>query len=149
MAKTEHTFLLQEGQWKASGTYYDHKGQATPIHGNAIIQHSEEGWINRSTMQLATEKSVSFENLYEIEPLEAGLEATIWETQHAALGLMTGTLVVVGDALIMSYAAEGGHYTGNETLHKIDDTHYESWGVLWQGDQKISSWTAKMERITA
>ena len=147
MAKTDHTFLLKEGQWKATGTYFDHKGQSNAISGHAIIQHSEEGWINRSTMQLASEPAVSFENIYEIEPMEAGMETTIWETQHAALGLMTGTLVVVGDALIMSYAAEGGHYTGNETLRRVDDTHYQSWGVLWQGDQKISSWTADMERI--
>lgn len=144
-----HTFLLQEGDWSASGTYFDHKGQATPITGRASIRHEEERWLNRSTMQLENDKPVAFENLYDIEPLEQGLESTIWETQHASLGLMMGTLVVVDDALIMSYTAEGGHYSGSETLRKIDEGRYQSWGVLWQGDQKISSWTAQLERIEA
>lgn len=143
-----HTFLLQEGDWSASGMYYDHRGYATPITGQACICHEEERWLNRSTMQLETDHPVSFENIYDIEPLEQGLEATIWETQHASLGLMMGTLVIVDDALIMSYSAEGGHYTGSETLRRIDDDHYQSWGVLWQGDQKISSWTARLERYS-
>ncbi|MEZ0372629.1 MAG: hypothetical protein ACAI44_26295, partial [Candidatus Sericytochromatia bacterium] len=147
MAQTEHTFLLKEGQWRATGTYYDHKGQATAISGHASISHQEDGWINRSAMKLEAEPPVAFENVYEIEPLDAGMETTIWETEHAMLGLMMGTLVVVEDALIMSYAAEGGNYTGTETLRRIDADHYQSWGVLWQGDQKISSWSANLERI--
>lgn len=147
MAKIEHTFLLQEGRWQAKGTYFDHRGQATPISGQSIVIHQEEGWINSSVMELAANPPVSFENVYEIEPMEAGLETTIWETEHASLGLMMGTLVVIDDALIMSYVAEGGHYTGNETLYRVDANRYQNWGVLWQGDQKISSWSATLERI--
>lgn len=149
MATSEHTFLLKEGQWRATGTYFDHRGQTTPITGRSVVRHTEDGWISRSEMELASQPPVRFENTYEIEPLEAGMETTIWETEHASLGLMMGTLAVVDEALILSYVAEGGHYTGNETLQRLDADHYRSWGVLWQGDQKISSWSATLERIEA
>lgn len=144
---SQHTFLLQAGHWQATGTFYDHRGRAIPIQGTADVSHEEERWLNHSQMQLLTQPPLSFTTLYDIEPMEANMESTIWETQHASLGLMMGTLVVIEDCIIMSYAAEGGNYTGTETIRKIDEQTYQSWGVLWLGDQKVSSWTAKLERI--
>ena len=143
----QHTFLLQAGQWKAEGTFYDHRGVAIPIQGTALVTHEEERWLNQSQMQLLTHPPLDFATLYDIEPMDANMESTIWETQHASLGLMMGTLVVIEDCIIMSYAAEGGNYSGTETLRKIDDQTYQSWGVLWQGDQKVSSWTAKLNQV--
>lgn len=142
----EHTYLLKPGEWKASGTYFDHRGKATPISGHASVRHEEERWLNRSVMELQAESPVSFENLYDIEPMDAGMETTIWETEHASLGLMMGTLVRIDDVLMLSYSAEGGHYSGTETLRQLDADTYQSWGVLWQGDQKVSSWSARLER---
>lgn len=142
-----HTYLLQEGQWQASGIYYDHRGHAMPISGLSIITHEEESWFNHCQMQLETTPPIGFSNLYDIEPLDPGMETTIWETEHASLGLIMGTLVVINDVLIMSYMAEGGYYSGTETLRQVDADHYQNWGVLWQGDQKVSSWSASLVRI--
>ena len=89
---------------------------------------------------------MSFCNLYEIEPLNQGLETTIWETQHARLGLIIGNLVVLDETIIMSYTAEGGHFSGTESLYQLDADRYKSWGVMWQGDQKVSSWQASVIR---
>lgn len=141
-----HTFLTQPGYWLAEGTFYDPRGQALPITGSATVTHDEAHWLNHSEMTLQASPPVSFRNRYEIEPMEQGLEATIWETEHETLGLLIGTLVQIEDALILSYTAKGGHYSGTETLRQIDADHYQSWGVLWQGDQKISSWQARLTR---
>ncbi|MGV3525961.1 MAG: hypothetical protein ACO1RX_17190 [Candidatus Sericytochromatia bacterium] len=147
--QTSHTYLLQPGTWRVTGTYYDAHGRAFGIVGESRIEHHEEQWLNQNEMSLTVLPPLSFCNLYEIEPMEQGLDTTIWETHHARLGLLMGTLAVVGDALIMSYTAVAGQYAGNETLAQQDANHYRSWGVLWEGDQKISSWTASLERLNS
>lgn len=142
-----HSYILKEGKWHAQGTLYDPYGKATPIQGHSVTRHKEDVWLNESEMSMQSEKPISFSTLYEIEPMSANMESTIWETDHASLGLLVGTLVIIEDALVMSYSAEGGHYSGTEILRQIDENHYQSWGVLWQGDQKISSWQANLERV--
>lgn len=146
MLNTKHTFILQEGQWAASGTLSDPNGRVQSIFGTAVVKHEEERWLNQSEMQLVGNASVSFSNCYEIEPFVSGMETTIWETEHPGLGLVIGTLVVVDSAIILSYTAQGGHYTGTEIFSQLDADHYQSWGVLWQGDQKVSSWQAQLKR---
>lgn len=143
-----HSYILQEGKWLASGSLYDPHGNPAPIEGHSLTLHKEDVWLNESEMRMEGPKPVTFNTTYEIEPMSVGMESTIWETQHATLGLLVGTLVIIEDALIMSYSAEGGHYSGTEILRQIDEDHYQSWGVLWQGDQKISSWQAALERVS-
>lgn len=116
MSQFTHSFILQEGQWLAKGTLFDPSGKAFPISGSAVIRHEEERWLNQSEMKMTSQPSVTFSNCYEIEPLAAGMETTIWETEHPSLGLVIGTLAVVGQAIILSYTAQGGHYTGTEIL---------------------------------
>ncbi len=145
--ETSHTYILQPGEWNVTGNFYDAHGSRFKITGDVDITHSEEQWINDSRMVLHTaDGPLKFGNIYEIEPALKGLESTIWETQHNALGLLIGTLLIMEDCLIMSYTAEGGHYTGSETLIYNTDDLYQSFGVMWQGDQKISSWRARVER---
>lgn len=141
-----HTYLLEEGLWQVKGYFADSRAQRLPISGEVKVWHEEECWFNRSEMMLNQDPKMSFCNLYEIEPLNTGLESTIWETQHARLGLIIGTLVILDDAMIMSYTAEGGHFSGTETLYQEAADRYKSWGVMWQGDQKISSWQAQVIR---
>ena len=144
--KTKHTFLLQEGQWTASGTLSDPNGRVSSIVGTAVVKHTEENWLNQSNMQLAGDASITFSNCYEIEPLIAGMETTIWETEHPGLGLVIGTLAIVDTAIILSYTAPGGYYSGTEIFSQLDAENYQSWGVLWQGDQKVSSWQAQLTK---
>ena len=145
--ETSHTYILQPGNWSVAGNFYDANGMRLKITGDVGITHSEEEWANDSRMVLHTpDGPLKFGNVYEIEPVLKGLESTIWETQHGALGLLIGTLLIMEDCLIMSYTAEGGHYAGSETLIYVNDDLYQSYGVMWQGDQKISSWRARVER---
>lgn len=144
--KTKHTFLLQEAHWSATGTLSDPNGRLSSIVGTAVVKHTEDYWLNQSNMQIAGDASISFSNCYEIEPMVAGMETTIWETEHPSLGLVIGTLAIVGSAIILSYAAQGGYYSGTEIFSQLDADHYLNWGVLWQGDQKVSSWQAQLTR---
>ena len=146
---TAHTYILKPGQWKVKGNFYDANGRSMPITGNVGITHTDEQWINDSQMTLHTPGPLNFGNIYEIEPALPGVESTIWETEHNALGLIIGTLLIMEDCLIMSYTAEGGLYIGSETLLYVNDDTYRSFGVMWQGDQKISSWCADVNRVTA
>lgn len=146
--ETAHTYILRPGQWKVKGNFYDANGRLMPITGDVGVTHTEEQWNNQSQMTLHTPAPVHFGNLYEIEPVLPGMESTIWETQHATLGLLIGTLLIMEDCLIMSYIAEGGLYMGSETLLYVQDDRYRSFGVMWQGDQKISSWCADVHRIS-
>lgn len=144
-----HTYILKPGQWKVVGNFYDAHGRSMPITGDVSITHTDEQWLNNSQMTLHTPAPLKFANLYDIEPALPGVESTIWETEHNALGLLIGTLLIMEDCLIMSYTAEGGLYIGSETLLYMNDDRYRSFGVMWQGDQKISSWCAEVERTRA
>jgi len=148
MSIKQHSFILQEGQWEAVGTVSDPAGQVKSIAGTAVVKHEEERWLNQSEMRMTAEPAVAFSNCYEIEPLAPGMETTIWETNHPGLGLVIGTLVIIDTAIVLSYTAQGGHYHGTEIFAQEDADHYQSWGVLWQGDQKVSSWQAQLKRVS-
>jgi hypothetical protein len=48
----KHTYLFEEGLWKASGIFVDEKGRKFPVEGEAAIAHYEAVWRNTGWMRV-------------------------------------------------------------------------------------------------
>lgn len=141
-----HTFLLEEGKWYASGELFDEHEMEVPIAGHAFIEHQEGTWLNHSMMRLLTDKPLEMISEYEIVPFPKDRNWTVWTSFNPSLGRMSGTFVIVGDSILSSYRSESGEYSGSEYFLKEDDNTYQSAGVLFHGDVKVSSWEAMLTR---
>jgi len=86
-----HTFLLSEGYWKATGTFQDDQGAEYPLNGETVIKHLGDRWVNKGVTRILAERSVNFNNDYDIEPLAPGAMETHWSSQNPALGPLYGT----------------------------------------------------------
>jgi len=47
-----HTYILDEGKWKAKGLYYDHKANQVEVFGETMIKHLKDEWILDGFMEL-------------------------------------------------------------------------------------------------
>lgn len=144
---SHHAFLLEEGDWRAEGTYWEPDGGARPMTGRARIVHRSDVWINESeTVVEAAEGEERFENRYEVEPLGPGESSTSWISENPALGRMSGTFTFVGDAILSAYESDDGRAVGYECLWAADDGSYEDRGVLFVDGELASRWSVKLER---
>jgi len=143
----QHTFLFQEGFWSARGYYFDDMDRALPLTGMARITHLEGLWINEGEMEMnAGDKPIKIYTRYEIIPFREGRNQTTWESLNPDLGTLLGQFVVVDDAIISTCHAKSGGYTGAEFLLKISNTHYQNRGVLFKGNDKLSSWSVDLRK---
>ena len=137
----QHTFLFQEGFWSARGYYFDDMNRALALEGKIRITHLEDLWINEGEMEIsAGEKPVRIYNRYEIVPFREGQIQTVWESTNQDLGTLLGQFVIVDDAILSTCRAKSGMYTGAEFLLKIHNAHYQNRGVLFKGNDTLSSW---------
>ncbi|MBF0394442.1 MAG: hypothetical protein HQL38_17330 [Alphaproteobacteria bacterium] len=142
-----HTFLLEEGVWRASGTYTDEAGATHPIRGRAAISHALHVWRNEGEMEVMGDEPVVVDHLYEIVPMPHGASATIWTASSARLGRLRGNVAVVGDTLLSSFTSEEGEFSGTESLTRLGDNAYAARGVLYRGFERLSSWSMQMTRV--
>ncbi|MGD8641558.1 MAG: hypothetical protein PVG89_13080 [Gammaproteobacteria bacterium] len=143
---TQHTFLLSEGYWKASGTFRDENNKEYPVTGETIIKHLDNKWINKGVMRVVADRPVNFHNDYEIEPLQAGTQQTQWMSHNPGLGQLYGTFTIDGDELISEYRSAQNSYRGTERFNYQSDDEYQVEGVLYKGDEKVSSWKVILQR---
>jgi hypothetical protein len=142
----DHTFLLKEGNWYASGMLWDEHEIEVPIAGHSFIEHREGKWFNHSMMRLLTDPPIELKSEYEIEPVPEGKASTVWKSFNPSLGAMTGTFSVVGDSILSSYRSGSGEYSGSEYFLMEDDSTYQVKGVLFKGTKKVSSWEAMLTK---
>jgi hypothetical protein len=142
----DHTFLLKEGNWYASGMLWDEHEIEVPIAGHSFIEHREGKWFNHSMMRLLADPPIELKSEYEIEPVPEGKASTVWKSFNPSLGMMAGTFSVVGDSILSSYRSESGEYSGSEYFLMEDDSTYQVKGVLFKGTIKVSSWEAMLTK---
>lgn len=142
-----HTFLFEEGVWRAEGTYID--GSNTPLRaeGTITITHTPERWINEGALKLLLESPVEFQNRYEIVPFEEGSDHTTWQSFNPVIGELKGRIVIVDDSLISVYKSEDGQYSGSEYLLRVSETVYSNRGFAFKDTEKISSWAVQLTRV--
>lgn len=145
----EHTFLFQEGFWNARGYYFDDMDRALTLEGITRITHLEDLWINEGEMEInAGDKPIKIYNRYEIIPFREGRNQTTWESLSPDLGKLLGQFAIVDDAIMSTCHAQSGVYTGVEVLLKISNTHYQNRGVLFKGNDKLSSWSVDLHKAS-
>jgi len=143
----KHTYILEEGHWKAKGLYYDDAGHAIEVYGETTIKHLADEWVLDGFMELKIENPVRFYNKYSIVPVPAQKDYTLWASENPALGKLLGKFMIVGDTILSSYISENGLYSGAESLLIIDDTKYLNRGFAFHGEKKLSSWEVTLEQI--
>ena len=143
---TRHTFLLREGEWDAGGTYWTDQGAEFAVEGHTSITHGRKHWVNDGVLRLLLNEPVEFQNRYEIQPFERGKDWTTWVARNPALGTLRGMFMVVGDCILSSYTSEDGRHSGTESLVKVDDHMYRSWGCAFSDGSKLSSWSVELRR---
>lgn len=147
---SHHVFLLEEGRWKAEGTYWQVSGGARPMRGTARIVHAEDVWVNESETVVGDgESPVRFQNRYEVRPLKPGESYTTWTSENPAIGRLHGTFSFVGDVILSAYESEDGRAVGHECLWAADDGSYEDRGVLFVDGELESRWSVRLERGSA
>jgi len=60
---------------------------------------------------------------------------------------LIGKFMIIGDTVLSSYISENGIYSGTESLFKIDESTYLNRGFAFNGENKLSSWEVKLERL--
>jgi hypothetical protein len=141
-----HTYLLQAGRWRASGSFTNENGESLAVTGESVITHGEDSWRVEGTMTLSTDQEVSFHNDYDVVPFANGGESTAWKSENPVLGTLSGNFVIIGDRILSAYQSRDGTHRGAECLWRIDDENYGGVGALFRGDQRVSSWEVRLTR---
>ncbi|CAH0119522.1 MULTISPECIES: hypothetical protein [unclassified Paenibacillus] len=144
----KHSYLFEEGHWKATGRYYDQEGNQVEVYAETTIRHMEKEWILDGYMELQSEHPVKIFNTYSIDPIPARAEFTTWTSENPALGTLSGKFMMIGDTILSAYVSENGLYSGSECLVKINDRQYANRGFAFHGEMKLSSWEVTLERIS-
>jgi hypothetical protein len=142
-----HTFLLQEGVWIARGHYFDDRERMLPLEGMVRITHLEGLWLNEGQAEIKMgENPVKIHSRYEIIPFEEGKNQTTWESVNPDLGILQGRSIIVADTIISTRRSEKGEYTGAEFHIKASDVYYKNRGILFKGNDKLSSWSVDLKK---
>jgi hypothetical protein len=142
-----HTFLFEEGVWRAEGTYIDGSNTSLRAEGFITITHTPERWINEGALRLLLEKPIEFQNRYEIVPFEEGHDFTTWNSFNPVIGELKGRIVIVDDSLISVYRSDNEEYSGSEYLLQVNERVYANRGFAFKENDKISSWAVSLTRV--
>lgn len=141
----EHSFLLREGVWRATGTFWDATGSAAQVEGETRIVHADGQWTCEGVMRIAGSGQGETRTRYEVTPFAPGGRAAHWTSHSHAFGALRGRFVVAGDAILSFYASATGRYRGFECIQRIGDAHYRARGTLVEDDRILSTWAVELK----
>lgn len=136
-----HTFLFQEGKWKAKGELLDEKGVSSLVVGEVNVYHTSHLWVSDGVMKNTNPPFREIHNRYEITPFEDSNEETTWFSLNPAIGHLMGRFVIVGDSILSFFTSEDNTYKGFEYLLQTDHNTYNNRGVLYREGERLSSWS--------
>lgn len=140
----EHTFLVREGLWRASGEFFDGTGKVTDVEGEAHIRHYPDKWVYEGVLRTVAKIPVEHRTVYEIQPMAPGNFATPWTSKSASFGTLHGRFIVVGDAILSAYESATGRYRGQDTMLRRDERRYSARGALMDGGKLLSAWSIEL-----
>lgn len=143
----EHIFLFQEREWTGRGEYLDGTGKSIPFEATVKTIHEDDLWLHGGRMTLSPDDvpPLTFENWYEIEPFRDGKGETVWTSRNPSLGVLAGRFVIVNEAILSFCRSEDGLFTGHEAFVRIDGDTYGNWGTLFRGNERLSSWSLRLQ----
>lgn len=142
-----HSYIFEEGNWKAIGIYFDQESNEIEVYGETTIRHLNDEWVLDGFMELKIESPIRFFNKYSIIPLPDNKDYTQWTSENPALGRLIGKFMIIGDTILSSYRSEDGIYSGAESLFRIDSNKYLNRGFAFKGEDKLSSWEVTLGRL--
>ncbi len=142
----KHTYLLEEGIWKASGCYWDSGGAVLDAEGEVTITHEDGLWINIGKITLKSDPPEEFENFYELIPPSDSKRLTEWTSVVRVLGTLSGFMTFLDDSIFSLSNSEDGQYAGFDLMMMIDENTYINRGALFMGDEMQSSWSMELVR---
>ncbi|MGC9373175.1 MAG: hypothetical protein ACP5DY_07615 [Thermovirgaceae bacterium] len=146
VSKMGHTFLFEEGRWKAEGFFRDARGHTVLATAETCILHSWDRWVMEGFIEIEGEVPRRIENRYLVEPFD-GRDITSWTSENPALGTLRGTFTIVGDSILSCYSDASGEYGGMEYLRFIDGDSYINRGALLKEGELVSSWSVTLRRV--
>lgn len=141
-----HSFLFQEGLWKAEGTFIDKDGISSEVEGEVDIQHKNNLWINEGHVKSSDPLFNDIYNRYEIFPFENGNDDTSWFSVNPVLGHLMGHLVITGDSILSSFSSEDNIFKGFEFLFQVERDTYINRGVLFREGERYSTWLLTLRK---
>ena len=142
-----HTFLFEEGTWRAEGEYRDASGTKFAVAGETTVKHEASRWLFEAVQRLRGDPARVQHNRYEIAPFSPGARSTHWTSNNPAVGALRGRFVLAGDAILSFYASPTGRYRGFECIQQRDATRYSVRGSLLEEDKVISTWALELTRL--
>jgi hypothetical protein len=97
-------------------------------------------------MRILLKDPTEFHSDYDVIPFLPDRDYTTWQSLNPAIGKLLGKFIVVDDSIFSFFQSEDARFTGTEYLLKVDDTTYRNRGVLFEADQKGSSWFAELRK---
>jgi hypothetical protein len=141
-----HTYLLQDGYWKAEGTFTDSKGESLPASGSTIVEHENDSWTVNGVITLGDDADQVIRNHYQVAPFRGRSRSTTFSSVNPKLGHLLGLFAVTEDSIISRFISEDGEYSGVETMTLEEDGSYTARGALFHRDKLENSWILRLTK---
>lgn len=134
-------FLSDEGVWKTESEFTDAKGVISRVDGESVIT-IEKGLIRNYSYAVVNGEKVV--NDYRIEPVNERYYR--FEAHNPALGTLAGSFRIDRDIIYSKYHIRGESLNGFELVVR-EGSVCRAYGTLYDGDELINSWVARMEKV--
>ena len=135
----EHTFLLAEGIWRATGMVMHEGGRACAVDGSARVVHHPGRWsLETRYGTLALHVRVA--------PLEPDQVVTEWVAPNAELGRLQGQFIVMAGTINTLFECEDRRFRGVEYFSQVSADRYRCRGALFDRRQCVRAWKLVLTR---
>lgn len=141
-----HTYMLEDGYWRAEGRYWDEHGLIFPFLGNSSITLIQGYTVLESRMQILAQPPIEIDYRYEIMPTSPIRATMTWTAHNTAFGYMSGLYTVVDRSILAQFKTDSGRFSGFEFFFKLNDETYESEGAIFEGRRRNAAWAVVLKR---
>jgi hypothetical protein len=142
---TSHSFLLQPGRWIATGRFCG-AGGSHPARGETTVLRDSALWRIKGVMEVLADPPMRMENRYGIRPCNAP-DRLDWVSENPAIGRLTGTFLLLDDAILSEFRSADGAWRGEERLARRSAGRYAAAGRLLAGKYVVSEWRVDLVRL--
>lgn len=136
-----HTYLFEDREWEAIGTYLDQKGTTLTLAGKVHCFHNPDSWTLNGYMKVAAKKPYVLKQEYTItEAIQNDILK--WEATNSDLGTLTGTFSIVENTILSNYCSPDGSIQGQEVFIQTELYTYKNYGVCYKAGKKLFSLSA-------
>ena len=146
MPEFGHAWPFEPGAWSAAGRYWAEGRLEREGRGTSTIRHTDALWEIEGSMEIAGAPPLSFENRYTIAAPGEAMRILPWQSNHPAIGRLTGMFFVAGDTIMSSFQSRGGGLVGREHMTCLAPDRYRARGLFLRSDAIVSAWSMDLVR---